>query len=452
METELVNAGHNEESAKGETEAGATRHATIDEASRPDTADLVRLISAIGKSLQDEDGTAKDCTPIELKACAGVMWAPQPEAIVPFRQPIMISEMPVILGDDVEHQAELRFGCNPFARNGVRAHLAIDVNFEQHWHYRELLLSSLSTTVSLAPNEELKITLRNTQRKYLDRLNVEQVEQAQERESTFVDKDVLNVTRSSSRTSNWNIGGNGSFTKKGLNLGLSGSFSETYNEQASASAEHVQESTVKSAENLKTLQKTEVREITETTQENTHARTITNPYSDRSLRLNVFNLAKRYCVEFRATALRPVILFELLRMRFDRSFVLANGSFLTEALLDSGLRYELSQALEAVSQMQGPDVVNKLQQRALMALRYLYAEPNIFNIPNPGDGPDMNLPESSFQDIPSSVGSTISRGLQDALDNKLGVVFTVLAMYYDIYRKEVALTNNGELALNRTAE
>jgi hypothetical protein len=416
-----------------------------------------KLITALRRSTQpsvrDPKTDYESCEPSNLDLCTALTWAPQPEATVFFRQPIVFDE---ISGDPdpIEDQKVPVFACNPFDTNdGLNVYIAIDILYEQNWHFRQQFVSSLANTIALAPNETLHITLRNTQRKQFDRLNVEEAEQALETESTFVDKDILNVTRSSAKTSNWTVSGNGSFgIGSSYSVGVSGSFSESYNESSTASAESVQENTVRSAENLRTLQKAEIREITEITEENTRSRTIVNPYSDRSLRLNIFNLSKQYCVEFRSVALRPVMIVELLRLKFDRSFVLANCSFLDEDLMDAGLRFELSQALEAVTEFRPEGFVAKLRERALLSLRYLFVEPNLFNLdPLPsqlGNVLDPNLPENSFTLNDATLsGSNMDSGFTDALDQNFGTVFTALGMFFDIYKKQVEQTNDGELAL-----
>jgi len=402
-----------------------------------------KLIAALQRSVMVPETECEVCKSSKLDTCAPINWAPQPEATLFFRQPIALSE---IGGDPIEGHRSPLFACNSFDKlGGLNVYIAIDVLYEQRWHFRDLFISSLSSTIALAPQETLRITLRHTQRKYLDRLNIEEIEQSQEIESTFVDKDILNVARSSAKTSNWSVSGNGSFDiTSSLNLGISSNFSESFNETSSSSAESVQESTIRSAENLRTLQKTEVREITEVTQEDTNSREIINPYRDRSLRLNVFNLSKKYCVEFHAMALRPAIIIELVRMDFDKSFVIANGSFLDEALMDASLRFELSQALEEVIEFRPESIIEKARERALLALRYLFSEPNLFDLPIPPlNFNDPNLPESSFVGNQAKLFDFLSSGFRDALDLNYGTIFTVLGMYFDMYKKDVEPNNDG---------
>ena len=94
--------------------------------------------------------------------------------------------------------------------------------FEQRWCLRKQVLSASVTSISLAPNEALRLTLRNSQRKVFDQTTINEVEQSESIESTTVDRDVLNVTRSSSVTNNWNVSGNASVSIpiKGVDLGL----------------------------------------------------------------------------------------------------------------------------------------------------------------------------------------------------------------------------------------
>jgi len=92
-------------------------------------------------------------------------------------------------------------------------------------------LGDLSSTIALAPMEQLTIEIRNSQRRLLEKQTLDSAEEMTSTESTTIDKEVLNVANSSSKTENWSVSGNGSFSLGGVgNLGVnamtSGSFTE----------------------------------------------------------------------------------------------------------------------------------------------------------------------------------------------------------------------------------
>jgi hypothetical protein len=376
-----------------------------------------------------------------LLSCEPPRATSDPEATVLFRKPILLEpvEIRVPPHDDVQLEGfkaplGIEIGCLPLFEGELDAGLAVDLVYEQRWFFRNHIVSALATTIALAPNETLRVTIRNTQRKLFDQTTLDEVEKSESTESTTVDRDIINVTRSSTKTNNWNVSGDASVTIpiKGIKvgIGLGGGFSQSVTETAQYSAEQVNEATQKSASSLRTLQKVEVKETVETVEERERSRTITNPYRDRALRLNVFNLGKEYCVEFALTRLRPVIILELNDITFSRGFVIANGDFLEKNLQDSSLRFELPVALEAVIDNNAfGSALEDVQKLSELALKYLFDEPDIFKVP--GDA-DANIPDSSFD---AQLGNS---GLNDALAHKLGIVFTTLNYYFALYRGEVA--------------
>ena len=324
--------------------------------------------------------------------------------------------------------------------------LVFDLQYDQRWYYRQQHLASLATSIALAPGEKLRMTIRNSQRKQLDQLTIDEVERTESQESTIIDRDVVNVARSFSKTKNWSVSGNASFSIGGFGGGVSGSLSETINQTASSSAESVSEATQKAASDLRILQKAEVREITEFTQENVNSRTITNPYRDRSLLLNVFNLAKRYCVEFVLVEMIPAVIIDVRIIDFDRKFVIGNGPFLSAALLDRELQFELTQALESLTELRDEEITAKARNLALFGLAYLFKSLNMFNVSSPlFPGTDLNDPAVSFD---TDFGGF--SGLDDAVNNRLAVVLTTLAFYYRLYVDQVqpdSANPDAELAL-----
>jgi hypothetical protein len=270
----------------------------------------------------------------------------------------------------------------------------------------------------------------------------------------------MNVARSSSRTNNWSLSGQGSFGLGSFSVGAAGSVSETLTNTANSSAERVQESTSKSSEQLKTLHKVEVRESVETTAETGLTRVIENPYRDRSLRIDIYELQKAFCVEFSLIAIAPCIAVDVYSFEFDERFVRTNGGFLADNIMDETLGAELAQALALTEQLDEFDERRaRAQALALTALSYLYETHNVFGFAatdNPrlqsarGDlfgglpaGWDENDPAGSFT-LPLQTWS----GMQDAEDNKSTLVFTTLAVYRRLYIDMVTGAGDDELGLD----
>lgn len=394
------------------------------------------------------------CAPIVAELCGDLASAEGPEQIILFRQSFAIEPLSVDLGSPGEPGGipPLELSCIPVAE--ADAAFGLDLRYEQRWFFERPLRGALSASVALAPGETLTLSIRNTQRKRFDRETLDEVERSESAESTIADRDVLNVTRSSSQTNNWNVSGNASLSLSGFGVGASGSMSQSVTEALSSSAQRTSESTRKSSENLKTLRKVQVKESSELTVEQGKARTIVNPYRDRTLRVDAYEMLKSYCVEFHVTAWIPAIALTVDRLTFDREFVLTNGAFLSEELIDRWLGAELTDALQGndlrfATSSQGAQ--QQAEDVAWTALEFLFAGPDIFNWPSPLVGNlgaplrpnnwDENQPDNSFREPLAEFS-----GYRDALSNKLGIVFTTLAYYQRLYRDEV-LPANRELAV-----
>ncbi|MGF1471654.1 MAG: hypothetical protein ACFB50_07935 [Rubrobacteraceae bacterium] len=422
-----------------------------------------RLINALRRANEICLGTSYDsleacATDTEaLMGCGNPKALSDPESVIVFRKPLPLE--PVKIGreqDDVgpfpESELPFDLGCVKLFKLGLKATLALDLIHEQRWCFQSQAVSALSTTISLAPNEKLSLTIRNTQRKLFDQTNLDEVEQNESTESLIVDRDIVNVTRSSTKTSNWQVSGNASVSipikAAMVNLGVGGSVSKSVTDSAQSSAEHVSEATLKSAKNLRNLQKVEVKETAETFEDRERSRVIVNPYRDRSLSLNMYSLGKEYLVDFVLTHLRPSIILEFTNVKFDRDFVIANGDFLQQHLQDVGIRFELSEALEAATDDGFGSALEDVQELAQLALKYLFDVPNIFNVADisqkAGDftiWTDANSPDSSF-DAQSS-----KSGLNDAVDSKLSMIFSTINFYFKLYRDEVKV-GNPDLAVS----
>ncbi len=336
--------------------------------------------------------------------------------------------------------ANPRLGQLEVSLSDLDLHLAALVRFEQRWFFKDYKVSDLASTIPLAPHESVRLALRKTQRKRLTQNTIDSVEELDSRESSLVDRDVLNVARSMSTTENWQVNGNGSFSIGPFSLGASGGYSKSVNHAVQSTDQRLRESTKKSASTLKTLQKTEVSELSEATEENLRSRLLVNPYFDRPLLIRVYDLIKTYCVETHFVGAVPALAIAITDLPFNRAFVLSYGDFLADALLDTALSLELGDALEAVNELRDETEVQRAVEVAKLALAYLFEKPpTIFNVGGlafPVQGPDANDPENSFNaQLPRS-------GLGDANDNDLGLVFTTLAYYYRIYIERLSSQAN----------
>ena len=289
---------------------------------------------------------ATPCEAASADRCADLGTAEGPEQVIRFRQAVLLEEETKLnLGDPVEQIPVLALGCTPVS--AASASLCLDLQYEQRWFFHRLgpvrsprlprlLLARRCQCPSATPSASNSTGRRST------RSTTEQSE------STISDKDVLNVTRSSSKTDNWTVNANASMSlPAGGEAGSSASVSQTVNETIQLISATHPRSTQKSASNLKALQKVQIRESTEVSTEATSARRITNPYRDRSVRIDVYELAKEFCVEFHLTGLAPALVLTVDRLTFDRSFVLTNRAFLSEELIDRPLEFELTEALQS---------------------------------------------------------------------------------------------------------
>jgi hypothetical protein len=399
---------------------------------------LDELLTAIRR--QNEaclDQPLPDVTPCAsraeaLESCGIPAARGEAEALISFRRPLPLAP--------VEFQApqppappKIPLSCVPIELEGIRVTLALDLLLDQSWHFQDLLIDRLAGTVALAPAEVLRVTVRSTQRKVLNRSSIDEVEQTDSTEATIVDRDVINVTRSSSKTDNWEASGEGSVSipiyGATVDFGGSGGMSGSATRTVGATSEQVTEATRKSASNLRTLRKIEVTETTETFEERDRSRRIVNPYRDRSLLLKVFSIAKDYCVQIALSATRPVLILEITDMVFDRDFVIANAAFLDTYLIDRRLALELPEALEAVTDPSPVSTSAEIDRLAALALSYLFDVPNLFNVGNI-DGTDANAPDSSFD------AGLSNSALADTVRTNLGIVFTTLNYFFHLYRNE----------------
>lgn len=368
--------------------------------------------------------------------CAPFVARTAPTARIPFRRAVELVPLGVSIGDPVEHQEQLELSCVKVASPaGVVALLALDLLFEQRWDFQSALVADLQTTIALAPREDVRLEIRTTQRKSLQQSVVDSVEESHSSEATIVDKETVNVARASSATKGWHVDGNGSFSLGPVSLGASGGASSSVTQSATSAVDQLHETTKRSAEGLKTLHKIEINGLSETIIDERVVRRVRNPYDDRTLTLNVFQLLKRYMVTTGLTATRPALVLSMRQLVMDRHFVLAHGGFLRATLLDADLMGELSTALASARRPPRRERADSARRIALDALRYLFEVPNVFNAPSIG-GRSNNSPAVSF-DATTDVGPA-NAGLVDSVANHAGIVFTTLNFFYRRYLDQTA--------------
>ena len=300
--------------------------------------------------------------PHEFDLCRPVDKTIAPQFEITYRQPLSICSL-LLPGGDPEFP---RFGDFHFACVKVRTaarigrvsnvpmldfQFGVDSRFQQNFNLLGLRIGDLSSTISLAPLEELTLEFHTSQRTVLEKSTIDSTEEITSAESTTLDKEVMNVVRSSSKTQNWRVDGSGSFTipvgKGTLGIDIGGGLSQTITRNSQNSLEHVSEATKKSSQSLKALHKIEVRGVTEGLIQSRMTRIIKNPYPDRTLSLNVFQLLKRFSIKTSLADIRPALIFQINALEFDRDFVIRNSDFLQDKLLDRLLVDELPNILKA---------------------------------------------------------------------------------------------------------
>jgi hypothetical protein len=373
--------------------------------------------------------------------------------VLPYRRPMALESFEVPPGDPVEQNQlpPLRLACVR-VKPPVDLLLGLSLLFEQSWAVVGIFLGDLSSTMSLAPGERLTLEFQSSQRRLLDQTTVDSAEELTSLESTTADKDVLNAARSSTRTEGWHVDGSGSVSLGSIaSLGVAGGAQGSVQDVAQGSIQHVTEATRKSAHSLKTLHKIEVRGVTETFIQNRMTRTIKNPFPDRTLSLNVFQLVRHYAIETRLAEIRLLLTVRFDGLDFDAGFVIANTDFLQETLLDTAFIDEFPLAFAGAKPL--PAAVVRANEAAQLALELLFDEPNIFDIlpfvnQRTNASVDPNLPATSFNEAinirpgqpPGEIidplsGRIASSGLDESLQKNLGVIFTILNFFFAAYQK-----------------
>jgi hypothetical protein len=360
-----------------------------------------------------------------------------PSFVVPYRQSILIDPIPV---SDVAG-VPLKLGSVAVGDRGVELNAGVSVTLEQRFNLVGVALGDLASVMALAPAEDLTLEFTQSQRKVLDSTTVDSVESLQSDESTTLDKEVMDVARASSRTQNWHVDASGSYGIGDSKIGASAGTSTTVSDTSQSSIQQLSQTTRKSANSLKTLKKIEVRGVSDGFTQTRMTRKIHNPYRDRTLTVNVFQLVKHFSVITDLAETRLALFIDVSSLNFDADFVVAHGDFLQDNLLDPLLLDELPLAIAGALPEPPAQSQEAADGWAERALALLFDEPNVFDMPPivrvelggplPVDVPmDPNPPETSF-DARILPGRS---GLDDALRNELGTVFASLGLFYRAYR------------------
>ncbi len=369
--------------------------------------------------------------PEKLVECSRPEPTAGPTYTLPFVQPIGLQELELRPAPSL---ACVSLADSPDRR--LRAVLSLDMILEQRWFFQSLTIADLSSTLSLAPNETISFQSKSTQRKHFEQSAVDSVEGLESSEATTIDKDVLNVLRSSSTTKNWTVGTNATVSVGYASASVSTSKSKTVNSLARNASESLNETTRKSSNNLKTLRKTEITQATDETLEEGISRTVSNPYKDRSLLIKIYELTKEYCVETALVDYQLSLVLEVGGFVFDAQFILENGDFLSEALLDTVMQAELATALETASAVdtRGRDRERRAQEIASTALRYLFDVPNVFGLPADNDpATSFTTGNTALASGNSALGDAIQLDIAGTDTGDLGKIFTALNVHYKLY-------------------
>lgn len=394
-------------------------------------------------------------------ACSSPNVRIMPEFIVTFRRPLQLCRMPLLVSK-IKGSTPYSLDCIGLeSPTGLEFLLGLDLTFNQIWRLTELRIGDLESTMGLAPSEQLTLEFQSSQRKLLDQTTENSSEETTSTESTTMDKEVANVINAMTKTRKWNIDGHENLSLQvpvgggtiGGDLGVSGSLSESIEQSSKSSIEHVTESTVKTSHNLKTTHKILVRGVTEGLISNRMSRIIKNPFPDRTLSLNVFQLLKHFFVKTEFSEIRLALILKINGLNFDAKFILSYSDFLKNYLMDSSLIDQLQLAYQAVNPPKLTGALEKAINLAKTALRFLYGIPedkysdSIFNLPSAHDpGGRLRIPEPNDPNtVANSLNANISfnkkavplehTGFGDAQRNSddLIIIFCILNVYYKAY-------------------
>ncbi len=394
----------------------------------------------------------------DLLQCSPPSSRSGPSFVLPLRRPILFQPPPLLPPPDV---FPLRIACTPIVTKtadgtlipGWIPYFGLDATFAQTWNLTKVTIGDLASTMALAPGEQLTLEFQSSQRKVLEQSTLESTESLSSTESTTADKEAINIARSASKTEGWHVDTTGTLTCGYASLSVTGGYSQSVTEANQQAVNHIHDKTQHSARSLKALHKIEVRGVSEGIVQDRMTRTITNPYYDRTVTLNVFHLLKHFSVQTALSEQRYAIVLRIDGLGFDRDFVLRNTDFLRTNLLDSSLLNDLPVAVQGAKQPLESTALYSAIDTAQLALAYLFSPPfddrapNMFNMPpirdENGNLVSQNEPRTSFEISlqHDAVGDTPGRfqdsGFGRANEHNCAVLLTTLGFFYKLIQESV---------------
>jgi hypothetical protein len=315
------------------------------------------------------------------------------------------------------------------------AFFGLDARFSQVWNLTDLTIGDLASTMSLAPREQVTIEVQTSLRKVLDQTTLDSTEAISSAESTTSDKEAVNVARASSKTEGWHVDGTATVTCGYASASVSAGYAKSITESNQQTINHVTEATKKSAKNLKALHKIDVRGVSESFVQNRMTRVLKNPYHDKTLSVNVFQLLKHFSVQTDLADMRAAIIFRIDRIDFNSDFVLRHVDFLRNTLIDAALVDDLPSALQGAKPIIQSGARDIALTTSKLALRYLFnldeaeqfSPANILNLSTPDQNDpnvthgDQNDPQQSFQLHQSSAAGNVGNSGLSVGDVLLGI-------------------------------
>lgn len=383
--------------------------------------------------VRPRSGPPAPLPPTPFPACEPPDVRKPPQFTLVYRHPIRLSNIATF---NSGNPTQATVACT--ALTDCVVDMGLDPRFEQTWNLVEVGIGDLASTMGLAPAEQLSLEFQSTQRKVLDQSSMDSAESVDSSESLASDKESINVTRSSTKTENWHVDGSGTLTVGFATLNANAGYSQSVTDSNQQAINHVTEATTKSSRSLKSLHKIEVRGVSEGVITNRMTRVIKNPYFDRTLSVNVFQLVKHFSVQTSLAETRAALVIRVNGLIFDNNFVVSNSDFLQNALLDASLIDDLPTAVQGAKPLFLQDAQGTAASIARTALHLLFDDDRtpplnfvMFNMP-PISGTDAESITNCFNAalIPGNFGLS---GLSDSLSNHLGMIFAILSFYYQMY-------------------
>jgi hypothetical protein len=246
--------------------------------------------------------------------------------------------------------------------------------FSQQWTLEKVMIGDYANLVSLAPGEILTIEVKRTQHTLLEQTQESTSTVEDGTENLDSDKESITVANTSARTANWSISGTGGFSLAGIGASGSATDSNTVNNSTSNTLNSIHETTVKSTQKVTTQTKLQVRGVTETTVEARQTRILKNPFQDRALDLNLYEVVKKFQVQTSQESLQLLITTTLQPITFNQAFVSSNQAFLNAQLLDSQLLSALPTIVSGLEQAPTTDQAQAINDAIDTLERYLFEE------------------------------------------------------------------------------